>query len=141
MMSFNSKKDQMGTLHLVMQDAPATTLSAEHHAEMVTAISEGEYAREMTPDQRAALERLIALAEQDGVQARVVADFLLAWWNAEECGGFDLTRLWRLDKSVKHDVTAVFAMVSNLLGYPDDHGYQADFERVIVKKWRKFPEE
>ena len=31
---------------------------------------------------RAALERLIRIAQGDSGQCRVVADFLLAWWNA-----------------------------------------------------------
>ena len=41
--------------------------------------------------QAAALERLIDIAQRDTGQSRRVADFLLAWWNAGECGGFDLT--------------------------------------------------
>jgi hypothetical protein len=48
-------------------------------------------------EQRAALERLIRIANRDTGQSRRVASFLLAWWNAEECGGFDLTDLWGID--------------------------------------------
>jgi hypothetical protein len=50
----------------------------------------------MTTDQKASMERLIAIAQSDTGQARRVADFLLAWWNAGECRGFDLTNLWAL---------------------------------------------
>ena len=47
-----------------------------------------------------ALERLIDIARGDTGQSRKVANFLLAWWNAEECGGFDLTDVWGVDKSI-----------------------------------------
>ena len=40
-----------------------------------------------------ALMRLLQVAHSDTGQARVVADFLLAWWDAESCGGFDLAGL------------------------------------------------
>lgn len=43
---------------------------------------------------RAAICRLVQIAKGDTGQNRGVANFLLAWWNAEECGGFDLTDLW-----------------------------------------------
>ena len=48
----------------------------------------------MTNSQRTALERLIRVAQSDTGQSRIVANFLLAWWNAAECGGFDLTDVW-----------------------------------------------
>jgi hypothetical protein len=41
--------------------------------------------------ERAALERLVAHAHGDTHQSRRVAAFLLAWWNAGECGAFDTT--------------------------------------------------
>jgi hypothetical protein len=48
----------------------------------------------MTPDQKAALERLIKIADGNSGQCATVADFLLAWWNAQDCGGFNLANLW-----------------------------------------------
>ena len=39
-------------------------------------------------EEEAALNRLIAIAHNDTGQSRRVAGFLLAWWNADECGGF-----------------------------------------------------
>jgi hypothetical protein len=45
-----------------------------------------------TPDQQAAwlaLERLLRIARGDTGQSRRVANFLLAWHNAEENGGWD----------------------------------------------------
>jgi hypothetical protein len=42
---------------------------------------------------RAALG-LIQIAKGGVTQSRKVANFFLAWWNAEACGGFDLADLW-----------------------------------------------
>lgn len=47
--------------------------------------------------QQAALERLIKIAQADTGQSRMTAEFLLSWWNASNCGGFDLTTLWGVD--------------------------------------------
>jgi len=59
----------------------------------------------MSADQQAALERLLAIALQGTGQSRRVADFLLAWWNARQCGGFDLTTMWGCDSAIvcRHD--------------------------------------
>jgi hypothetical protein len=52
----------------------------------------------------ASIRHLIALAQSDSGQARRTANFLLAWWNALHCGGFDLTELWADDKAVADDM-------------------------------------
>ena len=89
----------------------------------------------MTTDQKAALERLIAIAQSDTGQARRVADFLLAWWNAGECGGFDLTNLWGVDASIAEDMVIVFGYVARAHAYPDVLGFNAEFQS-IVRGWR-----
>ena len=81
----------------------------------------------MTTDPKAALERLIAIAQSDTGQARRVADFLLAWWNAGECGGFDLTNLWGVDVSIAEDMVIVFGYVARANAYPDALGYNVQF--------------
>ena len=43
----------------------------------------------MSHDQQQALERLLLIALRGTGQSRRVANFLLAWWNANQCGGFD----------------------------------------------------
>jgi hypothetical protein len=85
-----------------------------------------------------ALERLIAIARTDTGQARIVSNFLLAWWNAEECGGFDLTEVWGVDTEIARDMLRVFAMIAKQNQYPDTMGYGANFER-IVRLWRGAP--
>jgi hypothetical protein len=89
----------------------------------------------MTTDQKAALERLIAIAQSDTGQARRVADFLLAWWNAGECGGFDLTNLWCVDASIAEDMVIVFGYVARANAYPDALGFNVQFQS-IVRGWR-----
>jgi len=85
--------------------------------------------------QRAALERLIRIAQGDTGQSRIVANFLLAWWNAEECGGFDLTGVWAVDTGVAVDMLRVFALLASHQHYPDTLGYGKQFE-AIVRAWR-----
>jgi hypothetical protein len=89
-------------------------------------------------DQKAALERLIQVALGDTGQSRKVANFLLAWWNAEECGGFDLTDLWRVDTAIAADMVTVFGMVAERNHYPDTLGYGEQLERIVAS-WRSLP--
>ncbi|CAJ0802724.1 hypothetical protein LMG7141_04150 [Ralstonia condita] len=90
---------------------------------------------QMTPAERAALERLIQYAQSDTGQSRRVADFLLAWWNAGQCGGFDLTNLWAVDDAIAEDMAIVFRLVTRANSYPDTLGYGPQFE-AIVRAWR-----
>jgi hypothetical protein len=84
---------------------------------------------------KAALERLIRTAQGDTGQSRIVAGFLLAWWNAEECGGFDLTDVWGVDTSIAVDMLRVFALLAERHQYPDSMGYGKHFG-AIVRAWR-----
>jgi hypothetical protein len=83
----------------------------------------------------AALERLIQVAQGHGGQSRIVANFLLAWWNAEECGGFNLTDVWAVDASIAVDMLRVFALLAGRRQYPDAMGYGRQFE-ALVRAWR-----
>lgn len=94
-----------------------------------------ENTQEVKPEEREALKRLLAVAASDTGQSRKVANFLLAWWNAETCGGFDLTDLWGLDKSLRNDAVTVFSMVARVNSYPDTLGFKPQFERIVAD-WR-----
>jgi len=83
----------------------------------------------------AALGRLIKIAKSDTGQSRRVADFLLAWWNAGSCGGFDLTNLWAVDGAIAEDMALVVRLIGRVHSYPDALGYGADFAE-IVEQWR-----
>lgn len=89
----------------------------------------------MREEARAALERLIAIARRDTGQSRIVANFLLAWWNAGECGGFDLTDVWGVDTAIAVDMLRVFALLAECRQYPDTLDYGKQFE-AIVRAWR-----
>ena len=89
----------------------------------------------MNTNEETALRRLIEIARRDTGQSRRVADFLLAWWNAAQCGGFDLTTLFSVDDSIAADMVTVFALIARLSTYPDTLGFGKDFE-VIVREWR-----
>jgi hypothetical protein len=84
---------------------------------------------------REALERLIQVAQGNTGQSRIVANFLLAWWNAAECGGFDLTDVWGVDAAIAVDMLRVFALLAGCQRYPDTMGYGERFE-AIVRAWR-----
>lgn len=98
---------------------------------------EGDWkmAEPLTQDQREALERLIRHAQGVTGQSRKVASFLLAWWNAEDWGGFDLTGLWGVDDDIAKDMVTVFALVASHHNYPDTLGYKKQFE-LLVALWR-----
>lgn len=90
---------------------------------------------QLTDNERGALERLIAHARHDSGQSRHVADFLLSWWNAGTCGGFDMTTMWECDDELIEDMLTVFGFVGRTNVYPDTLGYKKDFEE-IVREWR-----
>lgn len=89
----------------------------------------------MNTNEEAALRRLIEIAKRDTGQSRRVADFLRAWWNASQCGGFDLTNLFAVDDAIAQDMVTVFALVARINKYPDTLGFGLDFES-IVREWR-----
>jgi hypothetical protein len=53
-----------------------------------------------------ALRRLFSIALRDTGQSRRVANFLLAWYNAEENGGWDPVDLWSVDAEIAEDMLA-----------------------------------
>jgi ParB family chromosome partitioning protein len=51
-----------------------------------------------------ALAQLLAVARRDTGQSRRVADFLLAWHNAQENGGWDPADLWAVDAKIADEM-------------------------------------
>lgn len=88
-----------------------------------------------TNAQQQALARLIEAAKGDTGQSRCIAEFLLAWWNADTYGGFDLTKLWAVDLSLCHDMQTVFSLIAEQHHYPD-HFELADDFKEIIRQWR-----
>lgn len=89
----------------------------------------------MDTETTAAIERLLKIAEHDTGQSGRVAGFLLAWWNAETCGGFDITNAWGCDDVIVQDMVRVFTYAATHRNYPDALGFGPQFEQ-IVRLWR-----
>ena len=83
----------------------------------------------------AAVARLLAIAKTNSGQARRVADFLLAWHNAEENGGWNPVDLWQLDTGIAQDILLVTALIAVEHKYPDDLGFAPEIAD-IWKLWR-----
>lgn len=83
-----------------------------------------------------AIERLVKIALGNTGQSARVANFLLAWWNATDNGGFDLVDLWSVDLEIAQDMLRVFALIANCRNYADHYGFDAEF-RQMVTMWRK----
>lgn len=89
----------------------------------------------MNEPTRLAFERLLKIAKSDTGQSRRVADFILAWWNAPDHGGFDIADLFAVDTAIARDMATIFAYLASRGGaeYPED--YSADIE-FIMQEWR-----
>lgn len=83
----------------------------------------------------AALRRLLHHPQGDTGQSRRCADFLLAWWNAEACGGWNLTDLWGVDQATADDMLAVAALIARRHEYPTAYGLGPAFQGLIAQ-WR-----
>lgn len=115
---------------------------SEHLPEMATRVITREQLAAMyptpqpiQPEDAAALDRLFAIARTDTGQARRVASFLLAWWNAGTCGGFDLTDLWAIDTAIARDMQTVFGLIARVHMYPDALGFDGRIEPVM-RRWQ-----
>ena len=84
-----------------------------------------------TAEELAAVQRLIAVARRDTGQSGRIANFLLAWWNATTCGGFDLTDLWCVDRDLKVDMLTVIGMIARLNEYPPALGFEQEFRDLL----------
>lgn len=83
----------------------------------------------------AALARLMKIAQGDTGQCRRVADFLLAWHNAAENGGWDPTALWGLDRAIAEDILSALDLCNDSQAYPGDLGFDAEI-KAIWQMWR-----
>lgn len=83
----------------------------------------------------AALHRLLDLAHGDTGQSGKAANFLLAWWNATSCGGWDLAELWAVDRAVADDMLLVARLIADSHAYPNFLDLQKEFEDLVAQ-WR-----
>jgi len=85
---------------------------------------------------RDALARLFRVALRDTGQSRKVANFLLAWYNGEQNGGWDPADLWSVDAAIADDMILIVVCLRDLAGkYPNDLGFKSEIE-AVWEKWR-----
>jgi hypothetical protein len=89
----------------------------------------------MKTGQREAVRRLLAVACRDTGQSRRVANFLLAWHNAAENGGWDPTDLWGVDDEIARDMLTVLELARSSGRYPSDLGFKNEIE-IVWRLWR-----
>ena len=82
----------------------------------------------MDDSTRAAFERLLRIARSDTGQSHRVANFLLAWWNADSSGGFDLADIFAVDRKIGREMATV---VSGLAEFS-----VAQYRRTIAPRLR-----
>jgi hypothetical protein len=82
-----------------------------------------------------ALERLLTIAQTDTGQGKIVANFILAWWNATEFGGFDLADLTNVDRSIREDMLEIIGYLASLSAVEYPTAYRGAIEK-IVRMWR-----
>lgn len=89
----------------------------------------------MTDYERAAFERLLKIARSDTGQSRRVASYILAWWNADRLGGFDLTDLFGVDQVIAADMGTMFVCLGrqSQAFYPEE--YRTEIE-ALIEAWR-----
>lgn len=89
------------------------------------------------PEVEEALLRLLEVAKSDTGQSRIVADFLLSWWDSAEHGGFAVSDLFSLDGALARDVATVVAHLSrcSTAAYADAFGHE-DAMAEVVARWR-----
>jgi len=86
-----------------------------------------------------ALDRLIDIARSDTGQARRVANFLLAWWNGEDCGHFPIADLFGVDSTIAAHITTIIGFLGQHEGaiYPDAFDRKTEILE-LVHRWRYF---
>ncbi|ALR22819.1 MULTISPECIES: DUF7673 family protein [Sphingobium] len=84
-----------------------------------------------------ALRRLIAVALSDTGQSRRVANFLLAWWNGDDWGHFEISDIFAMDQSIGVDIATIVGYLAAYPGavYPDAFGYR-DAMVQLIEIWR-----
>ncbi|MFT4196995.1 MAG: hypothetical protein QM601_03640 [Pseudoxanthomonas sp.] len=84
---------------------------------------------------RAAFERLVDIARSDTGQSSKVAAFILAWWNADSHGGFDLADLFGVDPAIAADMAPIFTWLATRSDAEYPTAYRHEIEDFI-QNWR-----
>ena len=82
-----------------------------------------------------AIGLLLDIADSHRPDARQAANFMLSWWNAGACGGFDLQDLRQMGSRQGEQVAEVLDLIWEVGCGPEHLGYSSDF-KDLVEKWR-----
>ncbi|WP_404479076.1 hypothetical protein [Novosphingobium sp. BL-52-GroH] len=84
----------------------------------------------------AALTRLIEVAKSDTGQSAKVANFLLAWWTADEDNSFRISDIFGLDRQIGIDIATIIGFIANYPGavYADVFG-ERDAMSDLITLW------
>lgn len=92
-------------------------------------------------DVGAAIGRLLKIAlpptraAETGASPKV-ADFLLAWWNGDDCGHFPILHLCNVDSDIARDMLTIMAYLAQTSTvYADAWGYR-DAMADLWERWR-----
>ena len=66
--------------------------------------------------------------ERSTGQPRRVANYLLAWHNAEENGGWDPIDLWNVDDTVADDMLFALALIRQRHTYAEELGFRSQMQ-------------
>jgi hypothetical protein len=109
------------------------TEDRELRAELAVQL-EREREKKATPEQLAALRRVFERAHGCSGGERRLRKFLLAWYNAGDHGGWDLSDLWSFSREWRDDLLLIVHMIADgpCGWYPGHYGYDADIEALAA---------
>lgn len=81
-----------------------------------------------------ALERLFRIAMSDTGQPRRVANFLLAWHNTAENGGWDPIELWNVDDAVADNIFSALRLIRDRHAYAEELGFRSQMQAVWERR-------
>jgi hypothetical protein len=88
-------------------------------------------------DIQPALFRLIDLAKSDTGQSRRAANFLLAWWDGDAWGHFQIADLFGVDHAVAADMATIFSFLAEHPSAIYADAFDArDEMAALVELWR-----
>lgn len=87
------------------------------------------------PSSDDAFARLVRIASASGPDARRAADFLLAWHNAEDHGGWNPRDLWLLDKRTAQDILDVLKSIRKSSPFLEQPGLTREIA-LLTRIWR-----
>jgi hypothetical protein len=86
-------------------------------------------------NEKRAIQRLVTVAAGSDFPSPVIADFLLAWWDASRFGQFDLQRAQGVDEALLEDLVCLYGLVLRCRADPESLGFREALE-AIAAKWR-----